>query len=356
MKITVDKNIREIPYYPKAMLYGMEEGWVRLASNENPLPPSPRVISSISEALLFLNRYPGGEQELKVSLSRRYGVEPEQVVLGNGSDELIEMILRAMKTRGRDRVIISHPAFPFYSIASKIYGYETIGVPIRDMKTDLDSMLDAIDERTRVIFLNNPLNPTGTIFEEKPFLNFLEKIPDDILVVVDEAYAEFAESGQFPQSYRYVDQYPLVTLRTFSKAYALAGLRVGYSISEPSLASFFERTRQPFSMNTLALVAAGVALDDQEYLKKVLDNNVKGKEFFCAAFKEMSIPFVPSEANFLLIRIGDGAEEITKRLFAEKILARWMGAYNLPEYIRVSVGKPDENKRFIEALKGNLSA
>jgi len=352
MKLTIDKNIEEIPYYPKAAMYGVDDGWIRLASNENPFPPSDRVISDILNALPIITRYPGGEHELKVAIAQKYKVAPTQIVLGNGSDELIEMALKTMKTAGRNTVIISEPSFAYYAIASKVYGYDLCSVQLgKGMKVNLSKILSAVDNKTRLIFLNNPLNPTGTIFEDKDFAAFLKDIPEDILIVVDEAYAEFAESRKFPQSIRYVNDFPVLTLRTFSKAYALAGLRLGYGICETSLCSFLERTRQPFSANILALIAAKAALDDELHLKNVLNNNKKGKKYLYGAFKELSIEFIPSEANYILFCVGKRAEDIAKRLFEEKILIRWMGAYGLPEYLRVSIGREDENERFIDALK-----
>ena len=351
MKLSIDKNIQEIPFYPKAMKYGVDDGWVKLASNENPYPPSPKVLASIRDTLYCINRYPGGEFELKTAISEKFGIRPEQVVLGDGSDELIEIILRTMKHEGKNKVIISEPSFAFYAIASKIYGYEVCKVPVEKMKVNLDSIKEAVDEKTRVIFLNNPLNPTGTIFEDEPFKAFLQELPPDILVVLDEAYGEFAESKKFPDSIKYIIDFPVLILRTFSKAYALAGLRIGYGIGEGSLISFLERTKQPFSVNTIALVAAIEALHDEAYLKKVLDNNKKGKKYLYNAFEELNLDYFLTEANFIFFKVGKEAEELSKRLFKEKILVRWMGAYGLPHYIRVSIGKMEENRKFIAALK-----
>jgi histidinol-phosphate aminotransferase len=350
MKLSIDKSIQEIPFYPKAAKYGLDDGWAKLASNENPFPPSPKALSAVLDALLSVNRYPGSDVELRTAISKKYEVTPENIVLGDGSDELIELILKAMKHRERNRVIISEPSFAFYAIASKIYGYEVVKVPVVDMKVNLDTLRPAIDDRTRVIFLNNPLNPTGAIFEDEALRAFLQDIPPDILVVVDEAYGEFAESKAFPDSFKYIDEFPVLTLRTFSKAYALAGLRIGYGIGEESLVSFLERTKQPFSVNTAALVGAREALLDEGYLRKVLDNNRKGKKFLYNAFKELSVEYVPTEANFILFRVGKEAEALSKKLFEQKILVRWMGAYGLPDYIRVSVGRAEENRRFIEAI------
>lgn len=351
MKLSIDDNIKAIPHYPKAMMYGLEEGWVRLSSNENPNPPSPEVCSQIMDGLFSLNRYPGNEAELRAAIGSLYGRKPEEVLLGNGSNELIEMSLKAMKHRERNRVIISDPSFAFYAIASRVYGYEAARVPLVNMKVDLGVIEKYINNQTRVIFLNNPNNPTGTIFEDGEFKAFLRNLPGDILVVVDEAYGEFVESKAFPDSFSYIDDYPVIVLRTFSKAYGLAGLRIGYGIASEAIISFLERTRQPFSVNMIAIIAARAALKDKKYLKSVLHNNRKGKRFLYTALKALSIPYVLTEANYILIKIGPQAETVSKRLFDEKILVRWMGAYNLGEYIRVSIGTMDENKVFLEALK-----
>ena len=288
MKLSIQDNIKEIPYYPKAMMYGLEDGWTRLSSNENPYPPSPDVFSQIMDGLFYVNRYPGNEAELKSAIGKHYGRKPEEVLIGTGSNELIEMSLKAMKHSQKNKVIISEPSFAFYAIASKIYGYEAVKAPLVNMKVGLNIIRDLIDDQTRLIFLNNPNNPTGTIFDDKEFKTFLENIPPDILVVVDEAYAEFVESKEFPDSFSYIDDYPVLILRTFSKAYGLAGLRIGYGVGEESIIAFLERTKQPFSVNMMAIIGAKAALMDQKYLKKVLNNNRKGKKFLYSALGMLS--------------------------------------------------------------------
>jgi histidinol-phosphate aminotransferase len=333
------------------MMYGFEDGWTILSSNENPFPPSQEGFSAVLDAIPSMSRYPGGEAELKAAIAVSFSLKPEQVVIGNGSNELIEMSLKAMKHETKNGVVISESSFAFYHIAAQIYSYEVKKAPIKGMHVDLKALRDLIDEKTRVIFLNNPLNPTGTIFEEKEFDDFVRSVPDDILIVVDEAYAEFAESEAFPKSLKYIDDFPVVIFRTFSKAYGLAGLRVGYGIGEKSLMSFMERTKQPFSVNMVALIAARAALSDNEYLKKVLENNRKGKQFYYDILKKLNIEYVPTEANFLLIKLGSAAEAITKKLFDKQVLVRFMAAYGLPDYIRVTIGTMEENTRFIEALK-----
>jgi histidinol-phosphate aminotransferase len=351
MNITVDPSIQKVPYYPKAALYGADSSWTLLSSNENPYPPSPKVIDSIVNAVLDINRYPESETELKVLLAAKYGVKPQNIVIGNGSNELIESSLRAMKYQGRTKVITTDPSFAFYPIASQIYGFEPEAVPLEVHRLNIDKVAARIDEKTRVIFLCNPNNPTGASFDDKTFLKFLKALPPEVLVVVDEAYAEFADQKKFPKSIRYINDYPLVIMRTFSKAYGLAGLRIGYGIGEEKLMSFIERTKQPFSVNMFALIAAKAALSDEAHFAKVLENNTKGKAFLCDAFKALKIDYFPTEANFVLVHLGKEAESIVKRLFEKKILIRWLGGYGLTEYVRVTVGTMDENKRFLEALK-----
>ena len=350
MKLSVHKNVQDIPYYPKAAMYGHDDGWVRLSSNENPFPPSPRVVSSLLDAVLAINRYPGGEQELKEAIAGRFSVKSDEVIIGNGSNELIEMVLRAMRDDRRKGLLIADPSFAFYSIAAQIYGYETKRVPLADMAVDLEAMHDAIDDGTRIVMLNNPLNPTGTIFEDAPFRRFMERLPADILVVVDEAYMEFSDNPAFPRTLEIINDHPVLVLRTFSKAYGLAGLRVGYGIGDTSFISFLERTKQPFSVNMMALIAALSALNDDDYLQSVLGSLRRSRQYYYEELEKLSLEFVPTETNFILVRIGKKAEEITKRLFDEKIVVRWMGAYGMGDYVRITFGKKEENGLLLAAL------
>lgn len=354
MRLTIDHSVKEIPYYPKAALYGSDSGWVRLASNENPNGPSPKAVEGIVESVFALNRYPESEFELKELLALKYSLKPENIIIGNGSNEIIETSFRALRYKDRNEALVPAPSFAFYTIAAKIYGYTATVVPLIDFRVDPEAMADQIGDKTRIVFLNNPNNPTGTIFEDAQFRRFLDRLPDEILVVVDEAYAEFVDSDRFPKSTDYVSDYPVLILRTFSKAYGLAGLRVGYGIGNPELVSYLERTKQPFSVNMMALVAAKAALSDEHYLKNVLDGNRHGKSYLYNALTEMGIPFHPSEANFFLIKIGPSVEDVVKRLLEAKILVRSMSAYNLPDFIRVTIGTMDENRAFIEGLRRSL--
>ncbi len=354
MRLTVDESIKRIPFYPKAALYGSEEGWTRLASNENPHPPSSKVVNSILESVFSITRYPESELELKALLAAKYGLEPGNIVIGNGSNELIETAFKGMRHPMRTRVLVHEPSFAFYTIAAQIYGYEARQIRFPDLTLDLDIILEQIDESVRIVFLNNPNNPTGTIFEDATFKSFLDRLPPEVLVVVDEAYAEFATSKKFPKSMTYVRDYPVLVLRTFSKAYGLAGLRIGYGVADATIASFIERTKQPFSVNMLALIAAKEALSDDKYVAKVLESNIQGRDFFYGLFAELGLAFIPTEANFVLVRVGPDAEGLTKKLFEKKILVRWMGAYELPEYIRVTVGTMEENRLFARSLRSLL--
>jgi len=354
MRLTVDESIKRIPFYPKAALYGSEEGWTRLASNENPHPPSSKVVNSILESVFSITRYPESELELKALLAAKYGLEPGNIVIGNGSNELIETAFKGMRHPTRTRVLVHEPSFAFYTIAAQIYGYEARQIRFPDLTVDLDIILEQIDESVRIVFLNNPNNPTGTIFEDATFKSFLDRLPPEVLVVVDEAYAEFATSKKFPKSMTYVRDYPVLVLRTFSKAYGLAGLRIGYGVADATIASFIERTKQPFSVNMLALIAAKEALSDDKYVAKVLESNIQGRDFFYGLFAELGLAFIPTEANFVLVRVGPDAEGLTKKLFEKKILVRWMGAYELPEYIRVTVGTTEENRLFARSLRSLL--
>jgi histidinol-phosphate aminotransferase len=351
VKLTIAPSIRNISYYPKAALYGAGAGWTLLSSNENPYPPSPMVVESIVNAIFDVNRYPESEGELKSLLSLKHGLKPQNFVIGNGSNEIIEASLRAMRFDNRTRVVTSEPSFAFYPIASSIYGFEAVSVPLDSLRINLQHVAERLDDTTRVVFLCNPNNPTGTIFDEDSFVRFLKSVPPEVLVVVDEAYAEFSDNREFPRSLKYVNDYPLLILRTFSKAYGLAGLRVGYGIGEESLISFVERTKQPFSVNMMALIAAKAALADERHLSTVTENNRRGKAFLYDSLQALGFEPVPSEANFVLAKVGPQAKAVTMRLFEKRIVIRWLGGYGLTDYVRVTVGTMDENKRFIETLK-----
>ncbi len=351
MGFTIDESVKRIPAYPRSLKYGHMEGTVQLSANENPYPPSPNVISAIMESLLFLNRYPDGDSELKELIAAHLGVKPENVALGCGSDEIIEIVFKISVRPDRKKVLIPNPSFPFYGIAARIYGYDPVYVPLRDFHIDVERIKDSIDDETRIIFLSNPNNPTGTLIGKRDFEYLIESLPPDVLLVVDEAYYEFVESKNFPISFLYLDRAPVITLRTFSKAYGLAGLRIGFAVSEPGIVGLIERARQPFSVNSVAIAAAKAALKDRLYTSKIVKSILTQKRSLYKSLEDLGLEFIRSESNFVLVRLGSEAENIVRKLSEQKIIIRWMGPLGLPEYVRVTVGKKEENEIFVEALR-----
>jgi histidinol-phosphate aminotransferase len=327
---------------------------IKVASNENPFGPSPLAVAAMQKALPGVNLYPDGNAfYLKQKLAAQLGVETGNLILGNGSNEIIEFVAHALLAEGDD-VVVSQFCFAIYPIVAKMFGANVITVPAKDHGHNLPAMLQAITPRTKMVFVANPNNPTGTLASREDVIKFVNDVPDDVLLVMDEAYIEFLHDA--------VDLIPLIRLgarknlvlmRTFSKIYGLAGLRVGYGIASAELVTAFEKIRQPFNLNLLAQTAAFAALDDDAHVKRTRANNFGGLQFFEKAFREMKLEFVPSSANFILVRVGDG-----KRVFEAMqklgVITRPMGGYQLPEWIRISVGTPEENTRSLKALKAVL--
>jgi histidinol-phosphate aminotransferase len=324
---------------------------IKLASNENPLGPSPRALEAIGHALAHLQRYPDGAGfELVQALARHLKVLPGQIVIGNGSDDLLGMLARVLLQVG-DEVIVPEPSFLMYTIVAQSAGAVTIKVPLKEMAIDLPAMSARVGPRTRLIFVCQPNNPTGTIVGRRDFETFLDALPPHVVVVVDEAYVEFVRDTEYASGPFYIDSSPtVVTLRTFSKAYGLAGLRVGYGLMPTFLAELLNRVRMPFNVNTLAQVAAVAALDDTPFLDKSLSTVHEGLDFFYAELTRRGIRFFPSQANFFLIDVNAPADEVFEQLLRQGVIVRSMRAYGYPRYLRVSVGLPKENQRFLKAL------
>ncbi len=327
---------------------------IKVASNENPLGPSPRAIAAMRQAILGVNLYPDGNAfYLKQKLAAKLGVEPAHLVLGNGSNEIIEFVAHALL--GPDtNVVVSQYCFAIYPIVAKMFGARVISVPAQRYGHDLPAMLRAITGDTRIVFVANPNNPTGTLAAREELIHFVNDIPDDVLLVMDEAYLEFLDDP--------VDLIPLIRLgvrqnlilmRTFSKIYGLAGLRLGYGIAHPDLISALEKIRQPFNVNLVAQAAALAALDDEDHLRQTRVNNFSGLEFFANAFRDLPLEYVPSHANFVLVRVGAG-QQVFAAMQRLGVITRPMGGYQLPEWLRISVGTPDENKRTLAVLKQSL--
>lgn len=356
LKLKVSKNISSlVPYPPGKPIEELErelgiKGSIKLASNENPLGPSKKALEAVARALGNLHRYPDGScYYLKEKLAVKLGVDPSMLIFGNGSNEIIELLVRAFLKKGEEAVM-ADPSFAVYPIVIKTVGARGAIAPLKDMRHDLRAMARLINDKTRIIFIANPNNPTGTIVTDSEFSRFMKDVPDDVIVCVDEAYSEFVRSGEYPDTLSYIKEgRPVLLLRTFSKIYGLAGLRVGYGVAHPEIVDFMNRVRQPFNVNSLAQVAAMAALDDTEHLKKTLQNNDSGLKYLFKEVRALGFECVETEANFFLIKVGDG-KVVYNALLKKGVIVRPMASYNLPEYIRVTVGLPEENERFIKSF------
>ena len=330
---------------------------IKLASNENPLGPSRLVTESIAGQLGELARYPDGSAyQLKGKLQAKLGVDPSMVTLGNGSNDVLELVARVFLGPGLESIVSEH-SFVVYTLVTKSLGAELTVIPAIDFGQDLKATWAAISDRTRVVFIANPNNPTGTWVDKQRLLSFLDAVPEEVLVVLDEAYAEYVAEPDYPNGLELVDDYPnLIVTRTFSKAYGLAGLRMGYSVSHPDIADLMNRVRQPFNVNAMSLAAALVALDDEAYLKESVRVNNEGMKMLTDACDQLGLGYIPSVGNFLTIDFGCDAMPIYDGLLQEGVIVRPIGVYGMPNHLRVTVGLPVENKRFIDSLKKLLRA
>lgn len=353
---TPDYISRLKPYKPGKPLEELEREYgitdsIKLASNENPLGPSPKALKAIRSALKNLHRYPDGSGfRLKRKISEKFGVDSAQVVLGNGSDEIIGMLTRAFLQPG-DEVILPEPSFLMYAILVRSAGAIPVTVPLKALSLDLDGMKERITAKTRMMFICNPNNPTGTFIGNRDFKKFLETLPQDLMVVVDEAYIEFVRGAEAVSSMEYLQTGRiLATLRTFSKAYGLAGIRIGFGVMPPEVADLLNRVRQPFNANSLALVGALAALDDDAFFRKTLKTVHSGLDFLYRGLDQMGIEFFPSQANFFLVNVRQHADTVFEAMLKQGVIIRSMTEYGFPEFIRVNVGLPAENDRFLKAL------
>jgi histidinol-phosphate aminotransferase len=328
----------------------------KLASNENPLGPSPKALAAMRNVLENLHLYPDGNSfYLKRKLAERLCLRTENLILGNGSNEIIEFVGHALMRPGTE-VVVSEYCFAIYPIIAKLFGANVITVPAKKLGHDLQAMLAAITPHTSVVFVANPNNPTGTIADRGDVVRMVKEVPPGVLLVMDEAYIEFLEQP--------VDLLPLVRegqnsnlllMRTFSKIFGLAGLRLGYGIGAPNLIAALEKIRQPFNINAIAQAGALAALDDAEHLANTRENNALGLEFISEGLRILGCEFVPSSANFVLVKVGKG-QEIFIALQKQGIITRPMGGYGLPEWIRISIGTASENGRCLEALRKVMAA
>lgn len=327
-----------------------EKNIIKLASNENPRGPSPKALAAVAAAAAEMTRYPDGNGfELKAALCRRYGVAPEQIVLGNGSNDILELVAQVFLRPGLE-AIYSEYGFAVYPLAIQARGAHAIVVPAHDYGHALDAMRAAITPQTRVIFVANPNNPTGTFVSGTSLERFLSAVPQNVIVVLDEAYNEYLPPELQYDSVAWLARFPnLVISRTFSKAYGLAALRVGFGFMQPSVADILNRLRQPFNVNTLAQVAAAAALTDTDYVAESYALNRAGLEQLTRGLERLGVTAVPSLANFVLLEVGD-AMPVFNALLKQGVIVRPVASYGLPRHLRVTVGLPQENDRFLAAL------
>ncbi|MCL5096999.1 MAG: histidinol-phosphate transaminase [Candidatus Omnitrophica bacterium] len=327
---------------------------IKLASNENPWGPSPLALAAIQNALAQLHLYPDGNAfYLKRKLAAKLGLKPANLTLGNGSNELFEMIGHALLGPGVD-VVVSQYCFAVYPIITSLFGANLITVPARNYGHDLPAILDAITPKTRLVIVANPNNPTGTLAPRDEVVRLVNEAPPGVVLVMDEAYVDFLfDPLDLLPVVRRGDHPNLLLCRTFSKIYGLAGLRLGYGIGHPELMTALEKIRQPFNVNSLAQAGALAALDDVEHVNKTRANNAAGLRQLEDGFRNLGLEYVPSSANFVLVRVGDGQGVFTE-LQAEGVITRPMGGYQLPEWIRISVGTPSENERCLLALSRSI--
>lgn len=351
-----------MPYQPGkpiselAREMGMAEtSIVKLASNENPLGMSARARDAIIAAVTEVPRYPdGGAFALKAALAAKFGVKPEQLVIGNGSNDILELASLAFLAPGLSAVYSQH-AFAVYPLATNARGARGIEVPAQNFGHDLQAMAAAIAPDTRVVFIANPNNPTGTFVPGTALEAFLERVPRHVLVVLDEAYTEYLAPEQRYDSLAWLERHPnLLVSRTFSKAYGLAGLRVGYGVAHPDVADLMNRVRQPFNVSSIALAAAEAALCDDEFIARSAALNQRGMDQLTAAFAALGLEWIKSAGNFVTVKVGD-AVRVNQALLRQGVIVRPIAAYGMPHWLRVSIGLPEENDRFITALKQALA-
>ena len=325
---------------------------VKLASNENPLGMSPKAKAALEKAAGSLERYPD-DFDLKKALADHTGLGVERIVLGNGSNDVLDLIARVLLAPGRSAVFSQH-AFAVYPLATLSTGAELIVVPAKDFGHDLDAMRAAIRPDTRIVWVANPNNPTGTFLPYPQLKAFLQAVPQDVVVVLDEAYNEYLPLADRADTVAWLAEFPnLVITRTFSKIYGLAGLRIGYALAAAEIADLMNRVRQPFNCNNLALAAAVAALDDHEFVAKSFELNRNGIAQILAGLKRHGLTHIPAHGNFVTFKVADAAG-VNQRLLKQGVIVRPIGGYGMPDWLRVTIGTEPENARFLEALEKAL--
>jgi len=357
--INVPEHIKSlIPYVPGKPIEELERelgitGCIKLASNENPLGPSPKAVAAIKKAAEGLNRYPdGGGFYLSQALTKKYGVDPGQIILGNGSNELIELVVRTFVQPG-DEIISADPSFVVYTMITQAGGGTNVIVQCKDMRHDLEAIAERITPKTKIVFIANPNNPTGTMNSKAEMDHFMKRVPEQVIVAMDDAYCEYVTHADYPDSLDYLKEgRNVLVLRTFSKIYGLAGLRIGYGITTPEIAGLMNKVRQPFNTNSLAQIGAVAALADRKHVERSIANNNEGRQFLSQTFGRLGVSFIPTEANFILFETARDGQELYAALLKRGVIIRPMGGNRL----RVTIGLPEENKRFADELEKILSS
>ncbi len=354
----VRKNIQNItPYIAGKPIeetkreLGLKEV-IKLASNENPLGPSPKALAAIRKNLSQINRYPDSNCfYLKKKVAKSLNVKPANVIFGNGSDELIDVIVKTF-VEDDENIITADTTFLEYAIIAKVNNRQIFTAPLKYFKYDLEAIKKKINKKTKLIFIANPNNPTGTYLTAHEIRDFLKEVPENVILVLDEAYETFIDVNDFPDTLRQIGTYKnIILMKTFSKVFGMAGLRVGYAVAVEELVSAMEKVRQPFNVNLLAQVAAAATLDDKKFLKKSRQVVLQGKNYLYDSLKEMGLAYVPSVANFILIDVGKDGVSVFKEMLKYGVIVRDMKQYGLKNFIRVTIGTKKENERFIKVLK-----
>ena len=362
MKQLIRKCVESLtPYPPGKPIEELERelgifGSIKLASNENPLGPSPKAIRAITENLNKIHQYPDADAYyLKEKLANKFGLPMSRILVGNGADELIELVVHTFLSPDEEVIIPQH-AFLLYETFAKSFDGKVVTVPLTDFSVNLPAMIKAVSASTKIVFVNNPQNPTGKALAKEEIARFLNALPPDVIVVLDEAYIEFATDPNIVSGLELLDSYPLlVVLRTFSKIYGLAGLRIGYGFTSEMITQGINRVRQPFNVNYMAQVGALAALDDDGFVKKTLSLTREGLAFLYAQLDRMGLEYIPTQTNFFLLKTPLGAQETYQRMLKQGVIIRPMDSYGLKDHIRVTVGLPEENERFINTLEKILS-
>lgn len=331
--------------------YGLDDV-IKLASNENPLGTSPKAVAAMREALARINVYPDGQSyDLRQALARRFDLPMETVTVGNGADGLIMELCMAFLDE-ESEVIVSASSFPVYDIYTYIMRAELVKTPLKDYGLDLEAMADAVTERTRVIFVCNPNNPTGTVVTADEVDRFMRRIPEHVLVVFDEAYYEFVDADDYPTTMDYVREgrQNVLILRTFSKVYGLAGIRLGYGIGHPDVLACLHQVKEPFAVNLLAQAAGLAALGDSAFLERTVTTNCAERHFLYGELERLGLFYVSSHTNFVMVEIGPQAGDVVEALLKAGVIVRPCGGYDLPDFVRVTIGERGQNERFVHSL------